>query len=152
MAINPITIRGHMLDSNESSNLSIGRLWIGTDVLSDGNHQFNPSEPQQAWNKYVTFVLWNKEAKTLVSSDDVFIAAVNRLVSKETIAITVWGKETSSDSSESRGILFDRTLQELKVTLINDEKSVLNGSILNFNKFLDGLGHLYPRGEIECLK
>lgn len=156
--INPVTIRGCLPDNaGKPSNLSIGRLWLGSKKTSDGPHRFNPRNPQPLWDKSVTFILWGlnmEEAKSVVGSDEDFILLVKRLAAQETIAAILWGKENSAGifatgDSESRGILFDRTNKELRVTVYDDQKVALGGAVLNFDKFLDGLGHLYPKGELN---
>lgn len=151
--INPITLR----PEDNSANLSIGRLWIGSNKLTDGSHRFDPKNPQPNWNKPVTFAFWKEgaeDAKSAVCPEDDFISLVKRLESQETSTVMIWGRETivgvfDEKESNSRGLLFDRTVDTLNVTLYDANKAVVSATTLPFAKFLDGLGHLFPKGELN---
>jgi len=161
MPINPVTIRGcipktkdfpQFAEETNPSNLSIGRLWIGTDKVDDGSHRFNPSQPQQQWKKPVIFVLWGvnmEEAKTMVSSDEHFIALVKKIQTKDDISITLWGNETVSEDSKVCALVFNRTNKDLTVLQIDEDGAVFGGAFFSFDKFIEGLGHLFPKGELQ---
>lgn len=147
--INPVTIRTSFVDS---SNLSVGRLWIGTDKVSDGSYRFNPNKPKQQWAKPVSFVIWSdlENATSMLTSEEAdYIATVNKLVSKDVMAVTIWGKEVNSDDAELRAVVFERNKNELKVQIINEQKESLAVSLLEFDRFLRGMSHLFPKGEIS---
>lgn len=153
--INPITLRGK--HNGGPSNLSIGRLWLGSNKLSDGSHRFDPKNPQPQWNKPIIFALWSQDAsdaKSACCTEDDFISMVKRLSAQEINAVVIWGRETivgvfDEKDSNNRGLLFDRTVDSLVITMYDGNKVALGSTTLSFATFLDGLSHLFPKGELN---
>ena len=168
--INPVTIRGRNVLNTKPGNLTVGRLWIGTDRVSDSAHRFNPKAKRQQWDKPITLVLWSQEhelqsvvnAKSyLVVDEEEFIPAIKRLRAEKDIVLKVWGKLTRL-GDETASIVFRRRwsaayLQSgaqqdnMLVTIYTgeDNKTEAANVCLDFDKFIEGLGHLFPNGELE---
>jgi len=104
----------------EKGSLSIGRLWIK-----------NSKKPNEEWQKEIPLVVWqdsNAEARAmLVDENDV---------------VKIWGKP-SRTSEEGIAVVFSRDEDTVTFTYKNDIIP------LKFSKFLEGLGLLFPHGELE---
>lgn len=151
LPINPVTIRG-------DGNLTIGRLWIGTDAVPDSAVRFNPKEKRgQRWEKPVTLVIWEQESELnratgMVVDEEDFIPAIKLLRNDDAHLLRLWGR-THLHSDNRLLYIFKRKQDYLFVTLYKGEQqpgpeNKISSVKLNFDKFIDGLGHLFPNGEL----
>lgn len=156
--INPVTIRG-------DGNFTVGRLWIGVDSIPDSAHRFNP-EVQRGprWEKPVTIAIWregqelnpsdpNKPAMIVDEPD--FIEFVKSFKDSLRASLKLWGQASLADEHQKMFILFDKYEEnnrlEAKLYKTNADytESFLVGEVvLNFDKFFDGLEHLFANGEL----
>lgn len=166
MPINPVTIRGRNVLNTEPGNMSIGRLWIGVDHVPDAAFRFDPSVKRgPRWDKPVTIVLWSKEHEIttvatqkqhIVVEEEDFISAVKRLKENPRLQLKVWGKLTRL-GDERASIVFRRghptppLYGDMLVTVYAGEENQTETAnvTLEFDKFIDGLGHLFPNGELH---
>jgi hypothetical protein len=162
LPLNPVTIRGRNVLDTEPGNLTVGRLWIGVDTVSDSAHRFNPKVKRgMRWDKPITLILWKDEndmkdvaadKSYLVVEEEEFIPAINRLKAESDIVLKVWGKLTRL-GDETASIVFRRSTNHdnMLVTIYTgeDNKTEARNVTLNFEKFIDGLGHLFPNGELS---
>jgi len=161
MPINPVTIRGRNVLNTEPGNLTVGRLWIGMDSVPDSAHRFDPKAKRMQWDKPITLILWSKEdelqsvvsAKShLVVDEEEFIPAIKRLRAEEDIVLKIWGKLTRL-GDETASIVFRRSPvhDNMLVTIYTgeDNKTQAANVTLDFDKFIEGLGHLFPNGELS---
>ena len=162
LPINPVTIRG-------DGNFTVGRLWIGVDNVPDASHRFNPQIKRgPRWDKPVTILLW-KEGQSL-SVDDPnrpamivdeadFIQLFKTLQNCQTdVTLTVrtlWGQADRANEHNKMVALFGNYKNgPMKVELYkynNDcqERFLVGEVSVDFDKFIDGLGHLFPNGELS---
>jgi hypothetical protein len=162
LPINPVTIRGRNVLNTEPGNLTVGRLWIGVDTISDSAHRFDPKVKRVArWEKPITLILWKNEhdmkgvagdKSHLVVEEEEFIPAIKRLKSESNIVLKVWGKLTRL-GDETASVVFRRSTQHgnMLVTIYTgeDNKTEAANVTLDFDKFVEGLGHLFPNGELS---
>lgn len=162
LPINPVTIRGRNVLDTQPGNLTVGRLWIGVDTVSDSAHRFNPEVKRAArWEKPITLILWKDEndmkgvvgdKSHLVVEEEEFIPAIKRLKVEQDIVLKVWGKLTRL-GDETASVVFRRSTQHsnMLVTIYTgeDNKTEAANVTLDFDKFIEGLGHLFPNGELS---
>lgn len=161
LPVNPVTIRGRNVLNTEPGNLTVGRLWIGTDSVPDGSHRFDSKAKRVQWDKPITLILWSKEdllasvvsAKShLVVDEEEFIRAIKRLRTEPDIVLKVWGKLTRL-GNETASIVFRRSTahDNMLVTVYTgeDNKTQAANVTLDFDKFIEGLGYLFPNGELS---
>lgn len=158
-ALNPVTIRGAASPEFPTGpkNLSVGRLWIGSDTIPDAPHRFNMEKKRgPQWDKPVTLILWRDEsnmadAKGMIVDEEDFIPAVKRLKRQEDIVLKIWGKPHRR-SEEKWSVVFRRSPHN-KTMLVSfytgAEQAHAGSAALDFGKFTEGLGYLFPNGEIE---
>ena len=162
LPVNPVTIRGRNVLNTEPGNLTVGRLWIGVDTVSDSAHRFNPEVKRVArWEKPITLILWSDandmqgvvaDKSHLVVEEEEFIPAIKRLRAEPNIVLKVWGKLTRL-GDEVASVVFRRSTQHdnMLVTIYTgeDNKTEAANVTLHFDKFVEGLSHLFPNGELS---
>lgn len=165
LPINPVTIRGE-------GNFTAGRIWIGVDSVPDSSHRFNPAVQRgPRWDKPVTILLW-KEGQSLdvddpnrpamIVDEPDFIEFVKSLkgslAALRKVHVKLWGQADRVNEHQKMFALFDRygdigrNRLEVKLYKTNDdytEETLVGEAALNSNKFFDGLGHLFPNGELS---
>lgn len=150
--INPVTIRGQNVLHNEDRNLTIGRLWLGTSSVPDTAHRFNMREQRVQWEKPISLAFWQNpnEALGMVVNEEEFVPAVKRLQAQENIVLNIHGTATRG-GDEHRVVTFRRSSQnpDMLVSMYDFSLSEIGAVALDFAKFIDGLGHLFPNGELE---
>jgi hypothetical protein len=158
LPINPVTIRGDASDeAPRPKNLTIGRLWIGNDTIPDAPRRFNLEKKRgPQWEKPITLVIWRdnegmKHAKGMMVDEEDFVPAVKRLQTQDEITLKLWGKP-NRHSEEKWSVVFRRSPHN-KTMLVTfypgvDMKTEAASAAIDFAKFIDGLGHLFPNGEL----
>jgi hypothetical protein len=159
LPINPVTIRGE-------GNFTVGRLWIGVDSVPDTAHRFNPAVQRgPRWDKPVTILLW-KEGQSLnvddpnrpamIVDEPDFIQFVNSLNDSLSAYVKLWGQADRVNEHQKMFALFDKREEgsRLEVRLYKSsddytEQTLVGEAVLDSNKFFDGLGHLFPNGELS---
>lgn len=159
LPINPVTIRGE-------GNFTVGRLWIGVDSVPDTAHRFNPAVQRgPRWDKPVTILLW-KEGQSLnvddpnrpamIVDEPDFIQFVNSLNDSLDAYVKLWGQADRVNEHQKMFALFDKREEgsrlEVRLYKTNDdytEQTLVGEAVLDSNKFFDGLGHLFPNGELS---
>lgn len=69
--INPITVRGHRpADEKSQWCLTIGRLWLGSNVLAEGQHRFDPKSRRENWEKTMQFIVWEPDPQYFMLGDE----------------------------------------------------------------------------------
>jgi hypothetical protein len=157
LPINPVTIRGE-------GNFTAGRLWIAANSIQDTSHRFNPANRGPRWEKPVTILLW-REGQNL-STDDPncpamivdeaeFIDFVKSLSSLNP-AVKLWGQTNRVNEHQKMFICIPATFSSqdeklnIKLYKFNDDEQILVGEVvLDLEKFKEGLGHLFPNGELS---
>jgi len=161
--INPVTIRG-------DGNCTVSRLWIGKDSVPDASHRFNPAEPKgPKWEKPITILLWNEgqtpsvedpNLSAMIVDEEDFIDFVKNIKNSLSAYVRLWGQANRFDEDQKMFALFDKveegdrlTVELYKTDVIADsdsrEKTLVGKAVLIFSKFYDGLGHLFPNGELS---
>jgi len=159
LPINPVTIRGE-------GNFTVGRLWIGVDSVPDTAHRFNPAVQRgPRWEKPVTILLW-KEGQSLnvddpkrpamIVDEPDFIQFVNSLNDSLAAHVKLWGQADRVNEHQKMFALFDKHEEgsrlEVKLYKTNDdytEQTLVGEAVLDSKKFFEGLGHLFPNGELS---
>jgi hypothetical protein len=143
LPLNPVTIHG-------KGSLTLGRLWVGADIVPDTAHRFNPEIKRgPRWDKPFTLVLWQTDAKGMVVDEEDFIDVANRLGKDDKINLKMWGRQHRL-SEDKMFVVFVRNPDGTMLVSMHNEKEEVGTASLNFAKFMDGLGHLFPNGELLC--
>lgn len=59
--MNPVTFYGNPI------NLTIHRLWIGSNNVSEGQHNFSPREKRNNYDKIITLAFWKNPTEMLAT-------------------------------------------------------------------------------------
>lgn len=158
--INPVTIYGEDEFRQGPGNLTVGRIWIRNSISIDAPIRFNPQRLSPNYEKPVTLVLWRHEAEInsenstsycTVNEND-FIQAINILQAQDKKCLKIWGKADNAFPASDRvdvGIIFEKDSERDELCVSVEKEKVLGTRvILNFSNFIDGMGHLFPNGEI----
>ena len=135
--INPVTIRGRDYATGKERAISISRLWLGTKDSED-------------WDKVMTFVIWedpNDHIVAMCANEDDFIEAVKGFTEFDYSKVTVQGSEKHRHMSL---VLRRRFVSEpMRVTIYGGkDKSPRTSVELDYETFMRGLCHLFPKGEL----
>ena len=159
LPINPVTIRG-------DGNFTVGRLWIGNDSVPDTSHRFNPAVQRgPKWDKPITILLW-KEGQSLSVEDPNrpamivdeadFIDFIKNIKDSLSSYVKLWGQADRVNEEQKMFALFDKveegdrlTVKLYKTNADYSENTLVGEAVLVFAKFIDGLEHLFPNGELS---
>lgn len=144
--INPVTLRGN------DKNISVGRTWLGKDSVGDGQSRINPLNLTGDWDKLMQFVIWNDPNVPLgfmvISDEAEYIRKTQALFTKQERKVELRG-------GSFRGAEQDRLL---KISLVEDQvyfrmektpNDLLGALFVPQTTFLQGMSHLFPKGEYE---
>ena len=151
MPINPVTIRTKNKDSH---NLTVGRLWIGSDSIPDTSYRFDPSKKQDSprWDKPLTIAIWKNEdiedMHAMVVDEDDFLQAVKKLPSINEKQMKIFGT-TKHKGLEHISFVLTLKDDKLRGILCSSSGKELGSTDLSFSHFLEGLQHLFPNGELD---
>lgn len=109
--MNPVTFYGNPI------NLTIHRLWVGSNNISEGQHNFSPKEKRNNYDKIITLAFWNKPTEILTTMmlkncEDDFLFKINLQKYKFTGTI-------SASSPEKIQFSFEKMNGKIKVTFNN---------------------------------
>lgn len=151
--INPITVRGVPNPIFPGIALTIGRIWLSTNALGEGQHRFDP-RAAGSMEKAMQFVVYFNDDEPVVmafahAEEDGFVRGVKSLRTGLATSFAVAG-QTVRGSGQRRDIVFMRVRDLIMVTVYEGESTgpEMCPVLLDYRKFDDGLDHLFVRGEL----
>lgn len=136
---------GEVLEGVRS--LSLGRLWIGSDTLSDTAHKFSPGSGQTNWDRTFQIVIWETADAPLafaLADENDFVRGYK---DQSTNTIEFTGAERRG-SPLARYVRFEFGDDEVEVTITNMDGDLLSSVAVNKSHFIGGLDHLFPNAEL----
>ena len=151
--INPVTIRGyHSHIDLTPRSLAIGRLWLTSDTIGEGQHRFDSTKPTENMDRTMQFVIFEGTTNILafmIADENDFIPLIKAFRNKVPQHFTLTGTATRA-VAEKRDIVFSRLGENLLVNIhLTDKNSpILSTVFLDYAKFDRGLDHLFVKGEL----
>lgn len=147
-AINPVTLRGI------PNNISLGRIWLGTDTLQDGANRLNPQDLHGTWEKTMQFVVWRDPSTPLgfmcISDEEEFIKKTHELLAgKSDKAELVGGSFRGKEIDRVLKIMLVDSNIYFRIEKTNETNTLMGSTFIPKQIFLQGMEHLFPKGEYE---
>lgn len=155
--INPITIRGTNGVGDQPRSLAIGRLWLQSDSVGEGQHKFDPKKPGVNMEKTMQFVSFDEQPMNIlcfmVGDENDFTKGIRELRREGQRAFKITGTPKRGDA-EARDVIFSKAKRGDKWVLVvnfydkQTDGAVASTVMLDYNKFNTGLDHLFVKGEL----
>lgn len=142
--INPVTFTGAF------NNVSVGRLWLGTDRIQDGQHH-HAKTPGGTWEKAMTLVFWTNPEMPVgviyIDDEEEFIKAIK--VARTGKAVAIKGVTQRNESDVRTLELKVAPKQRVALRLLDGDNKSMALSSIEIEHFDRGLCHLFPKGELD---
>jgi hypothetical protein len=128
-------------------SISLGRLWIGSNKLTDTAHKFSPGSGHNSnWDRTFTLVIWEEADQPLGNA----FCDENDFVRGYKSKSSSWefvGAERNG-SPLARYIRFEFTDDEVEISITNMDGELASSVAIDKEHFINGLQHLFPNGEL----
>jgi hypothetical protein len=155
--INPITIRGTNGVGDQPRALAIGRIWLSSTDVGEGQHKFDPQKPGHEMDKTMQFISFDEPNVHvhcfMVGDENDFIKGIRELRQEGQRAFKMTGTPKRGDA-EQRDLIFSKAKRgDDWVLIVNFYNKTVDGPVastvmLDYAKFNKGLDHLFTRGEL----
>jgi hypothetical protein len=145
--INPVSFRG-VFDSKHLS-LLIGRLWIGDNSLTEGQHKFDPTHPGETIQKTMQVAFYEKNNNILgfiMIDENEFVPRIKEVRTGLSKYFSIRG-QTRPEPLPCEITFSTDGHNQIMVAMFKDG-AMVSSIVINYDHFTRGLDHLFVRGEL----